>query len=164
MSLMSVTCDTSHVPIGPCGPLEQSSDSLRHMLIASLSSFRVFGENTFISIVYIQLPIEEEAKPPSLHAKKLPLPSQWSSYTPLHALEPCFSQKACAAVRVENEPPCSVLAQRLRFLLVQEPEKPTLAGVAVGDVASVVTVVVGFVAATVPVVVVAVVHGDFAID
>jgi len=134
------------------------------MLIASLSSFRVFGENTFISVVYIQLPIEEEAKPPSLHAKKLPLPSQWSSYTPLHALEPCFKQNACAAVRVENEPPCFVLAQRLCDITVQESDKPTLAGVAVADVATVVAVVVGVVVATVPVVVVAVVHVDFEID
>ena len=46
--LMSVTRDTSHVPIGPCGPMEQSSDSLRHSSTASLSSCRVFGENTVV--------------------------------------------------------------------------------------------------------------------
>ena len=45
---MSVTCDTSHVPIGPCGPMEQSSDSLRHSSTASLSSCRVFGQNTVV--------------------------------------------------------------------------------------------------------------------
>ena len=84
--------------------------------------------NTPFAAVYIQLPIEEEAKPPSLHAKKLPLPSQRSSYTPLHALEPCFKQSSCAAVRVENEPTCFVLAQRLFDITVQESEKPSLAG------------------------------------
>merc|ERR1719326_174141 len=46
IEIMSVTWDTSHVPIGPCGPLEQSDESLRHASTASLSSLRVFGENT----------------------------------------------------------------------------------------------------------------------
>ena len=49
IAFMSVTFDTSHVPIGPCGPLEQySDDSLRHASTASLSSARVFGENTVV--------------------------------------------------------------------------------------------------------------------
>ena len=43
---MSVTRDTSHVPIGPCGPMEQSADSLRHASTAFFSSCRVLGENS----------------------------------------------------------------------------------------------------------------------
>ena len=38
MRSVSVTSDTSQDPIGPCGPLEQSVDSLRHSTIAALSS------------------------------------------------------------------------------------------------------------------------------
>ena len=47
MRLMSATRDTSHFPIGPCGPLEQSplGDSLRHALTARLSSALDSGEN-----------------------------------------------------------------------------------------------------------------------
>ena len=39
--------DTSHSPIGPCGPLEQSpfGDNFRHALTALLSSGLVSGEN-----------------------------------------------------------------------------------------------------------------------
>ena len=38
-SLMSATAETSHDPIGPCGPLEQSvGDSCRHSLMAAWSS------------------------------------------------------------------------------------------------------------------------------
>ena len=34
---MSVTAETSQDPIGPCGPLEQSVDSLRHSTMAAWS-------------------------------------------------------------------------------------------------------------------------------
>ena len=40
---MSTTADTSHDPIGPCGPLEQSVDSRRHSAIAAWSSALDFG-------------------------------------------------------------------------------------------------------------------------
>ena len=43
--LMSVTADTSQDPIGPCSPLEQSEDSLRHCVIAAFSSVLDFGAN-----------------------------------------------------------------------------------------------------------------------
>ena len=45
---MSVTLDTSHSPIGPCGPSEPSplGDNLRHASTALLSSALDFGENT----------------------------------------------------------------------------------------------------------------------
>ena len=44
---MSVTPETSHSPIGPCGPLEQSPsvDRSRHALTAPLSSSCDSGEN-----------------------------------------------------------------------------------------------------------------------
>ena len=44
---MLVTLDTSHSPIGPCRPLEQSptGDSSRHALTAPLSSILDCGEN-----------------------------------------------------------------------------------------------------------------------
>ena len=44
---MSVTRDTSHSPIGPCGPSEQSplGDTLRHALRALSSSALEGGEN-----------------------------------------------------------------------------------------------------------------------
>merc|ERR1719487_2354077 len=53
IEFISVTFDTSHVPIGPYGPLEQSVDSLRHASTASLSSVRVFGENTDEVVVLV---------------------------------------------------------------------------------------------------------------
>ena len=37
-SFISVTAETSHAPIGPCGPLEQSLDSCRHSAMAAWSS------------------------------------------------------------------------------------------------------------------------------
>ena len=40
---MSVTPETSQDPIGPCGPLEQSVDSLRHFVVAVWSSAFDFG-------------------------------------------------------------------------------------------------------------------------
>ena len=47
MRLMSVTRDTSHVLIGPCGPSKHSplGDSLRHMSTALLSCTLDCGEN-----------------------------------------------------------------------------------------------------------------------
>ena len=47
---MSVTRDTSHSPIGPCGPSAQSltDDILRHSSTAFLRSFRFFGVNTAV--------------------------------------------------------------------------------------------------------------------
>ena len=41
--LISVTADTFHDPIGPCGPLEQSVDTCRHSRMAAWSS--AFGLN-----------------------------------------------------------------------------------------------------------------------
>ena len=41
---MSVTADTSHDPIGPCGLLKQSvGDSFRHSKVADWSSALFFG-------------------------------------------------------------------------------------------------------------------------
>ena len=40
---MSVTAWISHEPIGPCGPLEQSSDSVRQFAMEDLSSSLVCG-------------------------------------------------------------------------------------------------------------------------
>ena len=47
MRLISVTRDTSHAWIGPCGPLEHSplGDSLRHVSTARLSCTLDCGEN-----------------------------------------------------------------------------------------------------------------------
>ena len=43
---MSVTLETSHFAIGPCGPSEQSlSNDMRHTLIALLSCALEYGEN-----------------------------------------------------------------------------------------------------------------------
>ena len=44
---MSVTLDTSHSPIGPCGPLEQPpfGNSFRHVSIALTSCNLDSGEN-----------------------------------------------------------------------------------------------------------------------
>ena len=36
--MLLVTAETSHVPIGPCGPLEQSEDSFRHVAMADCIS------------------------------------------------------------------------------------------------------------------------------
>ena len=50
---MSVTRDTSHSPMGPCGPVEQSpsGDSFRHSRTALLSSNLDSGENTGAGVV-----------------------------------------------------------------------------------------------------------------
>ena len=51
MALISVTLLTSHSPIGPCGPLEQSLsswDSPRHASTAPLSSVLDCGENAVV--------------------------------------------------------------------------------------------------------------------
>ena len=45
-SLMSVTPKTSHDPIGPCGPLEQSEDSFRHSATAAWRSALDFGAHS----------------------------------------------------------------------------------------------------------------------
>ena len=48
MALISVTLDTSHFPIAPYGPSEQSPSedtSTRQMVMALLSSAMDFGEN-----------------------------------------------------------------------------------------------------------------------
>ena len=50
--LMSVTAETSHDPIGPCGPLEQSVDSLRHSTKASWSSDLDFGAHAVVGRYY----------------------------------------------------------------------------------------------------------------
>ena len=42
-SFISVTAETSHDPIGPCGPLEQSEDSFRHFRKAAWRFSLDFG-------------------------------------------------------------------------------------------------------------------------
>ena len=49
---MSVTADTSHVPIGPCGPCEQSVNLLWHFLIADCSSALYFGAQPTVGYYY----------------------------------------------------------------------------------------------------------------
>ena len=51
---MSVTLDTSHSPIGPCGQSEQSpfEDSWRYVATAFVSCFWDRGENTEVAIVH----------------------------------------------------------------------------------------------------------------
>ena len=53
MRLMSVTRDTSQVPIGPCGPFEHLpfGDSPRHVSTAVLSSTLESGENAEVCVV-----------------------------------------------------------------------------------------------------------------
>ena len=48
--LISVTADTFHDPIAPCGPLEQSVDTFRHSLMAAWSS--AFGANAMVEEYY----------------------------------------------------------------------------------------------------------------
>ena len=48
--LISVTADTFHDPIAPCGPLEQSLDTFRHSLMAAWSC--AFGANTVVEECY----------------------------------------------------------------------------------------------------------------
>ena len=48
---MSVTAETSHDPIGPCGPFEQSEDSLMHCTMAALSSALDFGAHLVTTVV-----------------------------------------------------------------------------------------------------------------
>ena len=48
---MSVTAETSHDPICPCGPLEQSEDSFRHSRMAAWSSALDFGVHSLFSVV-----------------------------------------------------------------------------------------------------------------
>ena len=52
MPLISVTLDTSHCPIGPCVPLEQSpfGNSLRHAFTAVLSSALDRGKNAAVAM------------------------------------------------------------------------------------------------------------------
>ena len=47
--LMSVTADTSHDPISPCTPLEQSVDNCRHSLMAVWSSALESGGHPVVS-------------------------------------------------------------------------------------------------------------------
>ena len=53
MRLMSLTRDTSHSPIGPCGPLKHSplGDNLRHVSTAPLSCTLDCGENAGVGTV-----------------------------------------------------------------------------------------------------------------
>ena len=48
---MSVTADTSHDPMGPCGPVEQSpnGDNLMHAAIVSCSSVLFWGANAAVT-------------------------------------------------------------------------------------------------------------------
>ena len=48
--LISVTADTFHDPIAPCGPLEQSVDTFRHSLMAAWSC--AFGANAVVEEYY----------------------------------------------------------------------------------------------------------------
>ena len=48
--LISVTADTFHEPIAPCGPLEQSVDTFRHSLMAAWSS--AFGGTPMVEKYY----------------------------------------------------------------------------------------------------------------
>ena len=50
--MLSATAETSHDPIGPCGPLEQSEDSLRHSTMASWSSNLDFGSHPVMGRYY----------------------------------------------------------------------------------------------------------------
>ena len=50
--MLSVTAETSHDPIGPCGPLEQSEDSLTHSAMASWSSPLDFGVQAVVGCYY----------------------------------------------------------------------------------------------------------------
>ncbi len=50
--MLSATVETSHDPIGPCGPLEQSDDSLRHSTMASWSSDLDFGAHPVVGRCY----------------------------------------------------------------------------------------------------------------
>jgi hypothetical protein len=55
ISLMSVTLDASHSPMGPCGPVEQSllEDSFRNALTALLSSALDCGENNGVLVLVL---------------------------------------------------------------------------------------------------------------
>ena len=57
MWLMSVTCDTSHSPIGPCGSSERSpvGESLRYASIALLSSSLDCSENTGMGVLLVHV-------------------------------------------------------------------------------------------------------------
>ena len=50
--MLSATAETSHDPIGPCGPLEQSLDSLTHSAMASWSSDLDFGAHAVVGRCY----------------------------------------------------------------------------------------------------------------
>ena len=51
------TADTSQDQIGPCGPLEQSGDLFRHVLMAVWSSALDFGAHPFFSVVLLFSPV-----------------------------------------------------------------------------------------------------------
>ena len=51
--MLSVTAETSHDPIGPCGPLEQLVDSLMHSIMAAWSSgLDFFGAHAVVGRCY----------------------------------------------------------------------------------------------------------------
>ena len=50
--LMSATAETSQDPIGPCGPLEQSVDSCRHLIIAAWSFSLDSGVHPVVEYYY----------------------------------------------------------------------------------------------------------------
>ena len=50
--MLSVTAETSQDPIDPCGPLEQSVDSLTHSTMASWSSDLDFGAHAVVGRYY----------------------------------------------------------------------------------------------------------------
>ena len=49
---ISATAETSHDPIGPCGPLEQSVDSFRHSTMAAWNSSLDFGAQPMVGYYY----------------------------------------------------------------------------------------------------------------
>ena len=50
--MLSATAETCHDPIGPCGPLEQSEDSLTHSTMADWSSDLDFGAHPVVGRCY----------------------------------------------------------------------------------------------------------------
>ena len=50
--MLSATPEISQDPIGPCGPLEQSEDSLRHSTIATWSSTLSSGAHPVVGRYY----------------------------------------------------------------------------------------------------------------
>ena len=50
--MLLVTAETSHVPIGPWGPLEQSEESFRHVAMAACISSLDVGVHAVVGRYY----------------------------------------------------------------------------------------------------------------